>query len=268
MLDELFAATRRLTPCEIAQPVSADLSAERPARPEASLARTVARQQPGLLSRNALWRDVAEIFLLIAVIYTFVNLATARAVVEGTSMKPNFETGQLVIVNRLAYFFGQPQRGDVVVLHNPRNAQEDFIKRVIGLPGEHVAIREGRVYINGGLIEEPYLSERNFCKSICDGEWQIGPDQYFVLGDNRASSHDSHSFGPIDGALIVGQAWLRYWPLPSFQFISHPSYDPVPDTYVPTPPPPPTITPTPRPTFIPGTPMPPDFLPGGDSTGA
>ncbi len=194
------------------------------------------------LNRRPLWRDFGEIVLLIAIIYTFVNLTTARAVVEGSSMRPNFETGQLVIVNRFAYFFDNPQRGDVIVLHNPRNGKEDFIKRVVGLPGEYVQILEGRVYVNGVLLDEPYIER--FCTSSCDGTWQIGEDEYFVLGDNRPSSHDSHAFGPIKRSLIVGQAWVRYWPLPDVAIIDHPNYAPVPKDFTP-PPPTPTRTPAP-----------------------
>ncbi|MFN7208997.1 MAG: signal peptidase I [Aggregatilineales bacterium] len=193
------------------------------------------------LKRRPLWRDLGEIALLVVIIYTFVNLTTARAVVEGSSMRPNFETGQLVIVNRFAYFFSSPQRGDVIVLHNPRNGKEDFIKRVIGLPGEYVQIIEGRVYINGVLLEEPYIER--FCTS-CNGTWQVGPDEYFVLGDNRPSSHDSHAFGPIKRSLIVGQAWIRYWPVPDVAIIAHPSYAPIPSDFTP-PPPTPTRTPAP-----------------------
>lgn len=208
-----------------------------------SQASVVIATRPRLRSRNALWRDVVEIALLIAVIYTFVNLATARAVVEGSSMLPNFETGQLVIVNRFAYFFNDPERGDVIVLHNPRDHREDFIKRVVGLPGEVVEIRKGQVIINGTPIDEPYIQAP--CRNGCDGTWTLGPGQYFVLGDNRGGSHDSHSFGPIDHSLIVGQAWIRYWPLPEFKIIVHPDYGPINSQYVP---PPPTPSPTPGPT--------------------
>lgn len=207
------------------------------------------QKRPRLVSRGALWRDVSEIILLIASIYTLVNVATARAVVEGASMKPNFETGQLIIVNRFAYFFDAPQRGDVIVLHNPNNPQEDFIKRVIGLPGETVQILDGRVYINGSMLEEPYIAK--FCDAICDGLWYVGPDEYFVLGDNRGSSHDSHSFGAIPRRLIVGQAWIRYFPLNQFSIIHHPDYGRVNPTYIPLLPTPtrmplPILSPTPE----------------------
>ena len=169
-----------------------------------------------------------------------VNLATARAVIDGPSMQPNFYTGQLVIVNRFAYFFNRPQRGDVIVLHDPGNPQQDFIKRVIGLPGELVQIKDGRVYVNGTMLEEPYIAE--FCDNRCDGMWDVKPDQYFVLGDNRPHSYDGHSFGPISQSLIVGQAWIRYWPLPDVGIIEHPRYGPISKESHPLP----TVTPTKR----------------------
>lgn len=181
--------------------------------------------QPTIAAHNSLWRDLFEIVVVIATIYTVVNLATARAIVEGNSMLPNFETGQLVIVNRWVYFFSAPERGDVIVLHNPRNPDEDFIKRVIGLPNETVSIRNGIVYVNGRQLLEPYIAQQNFCTSTCDGDWMLKSDEYFVLGDNRQQSHDSHSFGPVKRSTIVGQAWLRYWPLEQFGLIPHEDYD-------------------------------------------
>jgi signal peptidase I len=188
---------------------------------------------PRLVSKRGLRRDIIETLLLVVVIYTLVNLTTARAVVEGPSMQPNFYTGQLVVINRFAYYFAQPARGDVVVIHSPRsdcqdpakfetNGCEDLIKRVIGLPGETVVIKSGRIYINGAKIEEPYISE--FCKIGCDGTWMLKPSEYFVLGDNRNNSYDSHSFGPIQRTLIVGEAWIRYWPPQDAKIIPHPNY--------------------------------------------
>ena len=182
--------------------------------------------RPGLVSHRSLLRDIFEILLLIVTIYTLVNLATARAVVEGQSMQPNFYTGQLVIVNRFAYFFAAPQRGDVVVLHDPKDVSQDFIKRVMGLPGETIRIKEGRVYVNAKLLNEPYIE--NFCNAGCDGTWNLKDDEYFVLGDNRSNSFDGHSFGPIPRSLIVGQAWIRYWPLSDIGIIEHPRYADIP----------------------------------------
>ncbi|MEP7288485.1 MAG: signal peptidase I [Chloroflexota bacterium] len=189
--------------------------------------------RPQLVSHRRLRRDIVETILLVIVIYTLVNLTTARAIVEGPSMQPNFYTGQLVIINRFAYYFAQPQRGDVVVLHNPRQdcqaperieepGCEDLIKRLIGQPGETVEIKQGRVYINSSLIEEPYI--REFCRTGCDGAWTLKADEYLVLGDNRNNSYDGHSFGPISRHLLVGQAWIRYWPPQDANVIPHPVY--------------------------------------------
>jgi len=176
---------------------------------------------PRVRSRQTVWRDMFEFALLLIGIYALVNLATARAVVEGISMQPNFFTGQLIVVNRLVYYFAPPVRGDVIVLHDPEDPSQDFIKRIVGLPGEQIAIRAGRVYVNGTRLEEPYIA--NFCSS-CDGTWELDGDHYFVLGDNRPNSHDSHAFGPLDRRLIVGKAWLRYYPFPNFGFIPEPTY--------------------------------------------
>jgi signal peptidase I len=194
--------------------------------PKEVLPRQEPDRRPGLTRHRAIWRDVFEIVLLVVTIYTLVNLATARAVVEGQSMQPNFYTGQLVIVNRFAYYFASPQRGDVIVLHDPLDPTQDFIKRVMGLPGETIQIREGRVYVNGTELDEPYITD--FCRAGCDGTWTVKPDEYFVLGDNRSNSFDSHSFGPISRQLIVGQAWIRYWPPQDMGFIQHPGYVAVP----------------------------------------
>ncbi len=192
-------------------------------------------ERPVLRSGRRTSSNVFEVVILVIVIYTLVNLSTARAIVFGPSMQPNFYTGQLVIINRFAYFFNGPTRGDVVVLHSPRaecqgvqlddKYCEDLIKRVIGLPGESVQIKGGRVYINGTRIEEPYVTE--FCKG-CDGSWKLKANQYLVLGDNRNNSWDGHSFGPIPRDLIVGEAWIRYWPPQDANVIPHPVYTPIP----------------------------------------
>jgi signal peptidase I len=183
--------------------------------------RSMAR--PNLGFRVSVLRDVLEVLMVIVSIYTTVNLASARAIVEGGSMLPNFDTGQLIIVNRIAYFYSKPERGDVIVLHNPRNAAEDYIKRVIGLPGETVQISGGYVYVDGKQLYEPYLDMENFCYT-CEGTWLLGADEYFVLGDNRRNSTDSHIFGAVKQDVIIGKAWLRYWPTNSLGLIPHEDY--------------------------------------------
>jgi signal peptidase I len=226
-----------------------------------------------LAARRRLIKDILEVIFLVLTIYTGVNLATARAIVEGNSMQPNFATGQLVIVNRFAYFFSKPERGDVVVLHNPaqrckdvvKNRSlislpflnqdnstgcEDLIKRIVGLPGETVQIIGGKVFINGTEISEPYLAAENLCSTTCDRSFQLGAEEYLVLGDNRKNSYDGHSFGPIARDLIVGQAWVRYWPLDQARIIPHPSYGAISQTPIALPTPTPSNTPLP--TALPG----------------
>ncbi|NLF74737.1 MAG: signal peptidase I [Chloroflexi bacterium] len=209
--------------------------------------------QPRRRHGRSFMRELIETVLLIAAIYAFVNLATARFVVDGHSMLPNFDTDQFIIVSRLSYILGEPGRGDVVVFHYPQQPDRDFIKRIIGLPGETVTILEGRVYIDGKLIEEPYIE--NFCRGkSCDGEWVVGDDQYFVLGDNRSASKDSQDFGPVDRKYIVGRAFVRYWPPSDWGMVKHWSYgnngSPLPTmTPTPTPHPNPSPTPTSAPYF-------------------
>jgi signal peptidase I len=118
--------------------------------------------------------------------------------------------------------FGVPQRGDVIVFHYPEDPDRDFIKRIIGLPGEQVYIEAGQVYINGAPLEEPYI-QKSFTYSSRHA-WTLGPDEYFVLGDNRDNSDDSHDFGPIDRSTIIGRAWVSYWPIARWGVVPHHDY--------------------------------------------
>jgi signal peptidase I len=155
------------------------------------------------------WEFLQTVLLTLA-IFAIVNLTTARVRVIGPSMQPTFhgDGSELIIVSRLTYLWSSPQRGDVVVLRTAASGREDLIKRVIGLPGEKVQIVAGHVWINGAPLVEPYAVGL----SASDQSWDLRPDQLFVLGDNRAFSRDSHSFGPIALSELVGQAWLIYWP--------------------------------------------------------
>lgn len=184
---------------------------------------------------QAALRDAVLLLVLVAAAYLFVNMATTRAMINGYSMQPELLDGDVVLVNRVAYVISQPQRGDVVVIRPPaalctnpnvRSSRcQPLIKRIIGLPGEDVQLIAGYVYVDGIKLEEPYIIPENFCGRSCDAAFTLGEDEYLVLGDNRLRSYDGHYFGPIKGATIIGQAWLRYWPLDRLQFIHHPRYD-------------------------------------------
>lgn len=188
--------------------------------------------RPRLIRRRGFFNEVMETLLLVLAIYVLVNLSTARFVVEGRSMEPNFHTNEYIIVSRLAYILGDPQRGDVVVFH--REPGRDFIKRVVGLPGELVEMREGKVYINGKPLNEPYVESLCRSSTCKQRSWQLGKDEYFVLGDNRNASQDSHDFGAIKREQIVGKAWIRYWPLEESSVIdSHHDYDLTPEEAIP-----------------------------------
>ncbi len=156
--------------------------------------------------------EILETVILVAAIYALVNLASARFVVEGDSMQPNFHSGQFVIVDRVSYMLGQPQRGDIVVFHFPLDPTQDYIKRVIGLPNQTVEIRDTHMYVDGVELVEPYINEACTVARCPNKTWQVGPDQFFVMGDNRNHSDDSRIFGPVDRHFIVGEALLRYWP--------------------------------------------------------
>lgn len=152
-----------------------------------------------------------------AVLFVVVNLITARIRVEGDSMEPSLLNGQFVVVNRLAYVFEPPERGDIVVFRFPLNQDRRFIKRVIGLPGDIVQVHEGHVYVNGELINEPYLA----AEPAYNDEWRIGLDEVFVLGDNRNNSSDSQNWGALALEAIIGKAVLVYWPLDNMGWIPH-----------------------------------------------
>jgi len=191
--------------------------------------------QPSLIRRRGAVREIIETLLLVISIYALVNLSTARFVVEGSSMEPNFHSDEFVIVSRLAYIVGDPERGDVIVFHFDEEQKRDFIKRIVGLPGETVEMIEGRVYVNGVLLDEPYIAEHCRPSQCSDDSWTLEDDQYFVLGDNRNSSQDSHDFGPIRRKQIIGRAWIRYWPVEVWQIIPHHDYDNIPEEPLPSP---------------------------------
>ena len=169
--------------------------------------------KPNLLSVLV---DILETLLLSVVLFFLINAVSARIKIDGSSMEPNLHHGEFVIVSKLNYRFGQPERGDVVVFDFPRNITEEYIKRVIGLPGEHIIIQEGKVYIDGSLLLEPYIK----MEPLYEGDWIVAEDTLFVLGDNRNNSSDSHTWGLVPMNNLIGEALMVYWPPSSWGLIN------------------------------------------------
>jgi signal peptidase I len=162
--------------------------------------------------------DVLETLVLSLILFVVINAISARIRVDGSSMEPTLHTGEFVIVNKLAYKLSKPALGDIIVFHFPRDPKQEYIKRVIGLPGDQVTIQEGKVYVNGQEIVEPYIS----APPVYPGNsWQVPAGQLFVLGDNRNNSSDSHNWGTVPMDYVVGKALFVYWPLESWGIIDH-----------------------------------------------
>ena len=160
--------------------------------------------------------DILETLLLSVVLFFLINAVSARIRIDGSSMEPNLHHGEFVIVSKVNYRIGEPERGDVVVFDFPRNITQEYIKRVIGLPGEEIKIKEGRVYVNDIALTEPYLK----MEPRYEGEWLVQENELFVLGDNRNNSSDSHNWGMVPMENVVGEALLVYWPPSSWGLIN------------------------------------------------
>ncbi len=161
--------------------------------------------------------DVLETVLLAVVLFLVINAVTARVRVDGFSMRPTLEDGEYVLVNRLAYRFGDYERGDVVVFRFPIDPSQDFIKRVIGLPGDVISIANGVVSVNGQALSEDYIA----AAPLYSGQWVVPEGSLFVLGDNRNDSSDSHSWGMVPVENVIGKAVLVYWPFTNLMLIDH-----------------------------------------------
>ena len=184
---------------------------------------------------NATIREAIETITLAVVIFFLLQTTVQNYRVRGPSMEPQLSDQQLVLANKVAYLsvdlnhasrylpwldprqgeewflVHPPSRGDVVVFKNPFDpAGADFVKRIVGKPGETVQVIGGQVFVDGAPLEEPYVTHRG---SGSHPPVTIEPDHYFVLGDNRVQSEDSRSFGTIPRETIIGQVWVRYWPL-------------------------------------------------------
>jgi signal peptidase I len=188
------------------------------ALPEPTMRESTMRQEFGIRS----WlQDTLETLLLAVILFLVINTLTGRYQVHGQSMLPTLHEEQYLIASKVTYWLHPPERGDVVVLEPPNNQSSvPYIKRVIGLPGDSVDIRGQRVWVNGVALNEPYVSGPPYY----EGSWIVEPGKYFVLGDNRNNSSDSHNWGMLPEDNILGKAFFSYWPPEYWGKIPHYTY--------------------------------------------
>jgi signal peptidase I len=179
----------------------------------------------GLFAAGSLLRELVETVVLALVLFLVIRQVVQNYRIESHSMEPNFYEGQFVLVNKLAYRLGTPHRGEVLVFHNPSNVKEDYIKRMIGLPGDQVEVVGDTILINGEELPQPYAHNLN-PEGSNYGPIIVPDSSLFVMGDNRPRSSDSRAIGPIDESLVVGRAWLRIWPLNLFGLVKHYELEP------------------------------------------
>ena len=190
-------------------------------------------------------REIIEAVVLAAVVFMLLQVTVRNFKVDGSSMDPTLEDGQYLLVNRLVYLrveldrlakivpfwtageglsrhaIHAPKRGEVIVFEfpdsNPNNPRKDFVKRVVGLPGETMRMFDGKVFVNEEVLNEPYLSHKDHSNA---SKVTLGEGEYYVLGDNRTHSNDSRSWGAVPEANIRGKVWMVYWPAPGIQIIN------------------------------------------------
>lgn len=210
------------------------------------------QEQPVTISIRGAIKNLVETAIYIFLVFVIIRSMVQNFKIEGSSMEPTLHSGQYILVNKLAYFsfdlnaplrllpgksslppryvypLGTPKRGDVVVFEYPNDIHKDYIKRVIGLPGETITIRDGNVYINGQLLHEPYLQGKlTYCNTgtMCNSQPVVVPEgTIFVMGDNRTNSSDSRDWNSLPLEHLIGKAWLLYYPVDDLGFIPHPSY--------------------------------------------
>lgn len=158
-------------------------------------------------------REVLQVVIPAILLALAIHIFLAQAtIVYGQSMQPNLQPAERLVIEKVSYYYHQPERGDIVVLDLPQ-MPELLIKRVIGLPGEEIEIRRGVVSINGVPLDQPFV---HLPGGATYGPITLAADFYFVMGDNRNNSNDSRVFGPVHRSAIAGKAWMRYWPLDRF----------------------------------------------------
>jgi len=192
-------------------------------------------QRPEIASRNSLWaearllfRDLVFALMIAALVVVFI---VQPVKVEGTSMLPRLHDGERIFVNKLIYYdeyswAPKVDRGDIVVFWFPDDPSKSYIKRVVGLPGDTIEMRDGTVRVNGAQIDERYLDPRFNVSPKSQAPVYVRPNYYFVMGDNRDNSSDSRSWGLVPKKYVYGKALLRYWPLSAASVIHHEDISP------------------------------------------
>ncbi len=165
---------------------------------------------------KSILRETFQTILMALVLYLVIDAVVARVRVENVSMKPTLHAGEFLLVDKISTWTGSFKRGDIVVFHYPPHPEEDYIKRVIGLSGDEIIIKDGKVTVNGELLEEAYIA----ASPTYNGTWKVPADNFFVLGDNRNQSSDSHSWGYVPKNNIVGKALVIYWPLDQLKILN------------------------------------------------
>ena len=161
-------------------------------------------------------RELIETLLLTFFIFFLVNGLVGRYRIDGSSMNPTLADGQYLLVNNFSYYLDKPEQGEIIVFHHP-TSELNLIKRVIGLPGDNVVIENGTVTVNDVVLDEPYISAPPQYR----GQWTVPEDQFFVLGDNRNASSDSHTWSFLPEDHIVGRAEVIYFPISDWGKVPH-----------------------------------------------
>ena len=186
-------------------------------------------------------RELVEAVVLALIVFLVIQTSVRNFKVDGSSMHPTLEGGHYLMVNKLVYFqldvdrlsrivpfwevyepsarfaVHPPKRGEVIVFHFPKDTSKDFVKRVIGLPGELVEVRQGTVYIDDVPLNEPYIDGRDTSTAK---QIRLRDDEYYVLGDNRGSSNDSRTWGPVSERHVLGKVWFVYWPISELRLLN------------------------------------------------
>jgi len=171
--------------------------------------------------------DILETIVFIGSLFIVVYLFVLQPnQVKGASMEPSFHTGEYILTSKATYRFRSPQRGDVVVFKSPKNPDIEYIKRIIGLPGDKIMIKNSEVYVNDKLLQENYIADKT---NVWEGGYikngepvTIPADEIFVMGDNRPRSSDSREFGPVPVGGVIGQVFYRYFPANKMGKINNP----------------------------------------------